>query len=124
MKAKVEKKVNLRSYAVSTEDGRVLRCNKRHLRLTKEKITPVHEELPESPLPTQQSSPVSSSYAFWASETNIFRASKSPAVAVPQPRQDDTSRAHKNRRRRCHKERKGYKTTSTFQIKKKHGRVS
>ena len=55
--------------------------------MMKETITPVNEEAPESPLPTQQLPSVFSSHASWASKTNIFRSSHPPrAVAVTPPR--------------------------------------
>ena len=45
LQAKVEGKVDIRSYQVRTEDGRVYRRNRRHLRQTRELMQPASEEL-------------------------------------------------------------------------------
>ena len=47
-KAQVEKKVDVRSYAVRTEDGRLFRRNRRHLRQSKEPFMPKDADVPST----------------------------------------------------------------------------
>ena len=59
-KAQVEKKVDVRSYAVRTEDGRLFRRNRRHLRQSKEPFMPKDADV-EIPSPILNSSPTTAS---------------------------------------------------------------
>ena len=79
-KARVGEKVDVRSYEARTEDGRVLRRNRRHLRLMKEVNTPDNEAV----VPNQTSQ---------ASTTTIVQqpppaAAVAAAAATPQPHQE------------------------------------
>ena len=87
-KARVGKKVDIRSYEVRTEDGRVLRRNRRHLRLTKEANTPDNEAV--VPSQTSQAS----------TTTTVLQpplaAAVAAAAATPQPHQEVRSRQTQN----------------------------
>ena len=84
-KARVGEKVDIRSYEVRTEDGRVLRRNRRHLRLTKEANTPDNEAV----VPSQTSQ---------ASTTTTVQQPPPAAAAraTPQPHQEVRSRQTQN----------------------------
>ena len=79
--------MDIRSYEVRTEDGRVLRRNRRYLRLTKEANTPGTEAV----VPSQASQ---------ASTTTTVQQpppiAAAAAAATPQPHQEVTSRQTQN----------------------------
>ncbi|XP_062574516.1 uncharacterized protein K02A2.6-like [Saccostrea cucullata] len=52
-KAFVQEQSDVRSYKVRTEDGRVYRCNRRHLRFSREPFRPDHENSEPEPLTDQ-----------------------------------------------------------------------
>ena len=88
LRARVGEKVDVRSYEFRTEDGRVLRRNRRHLRLTKEANTPDNEAV----VPSQTSQ---------ASTTTTVQqpppaAAAAAAAATPQPHQEVRSRQTQN----------------------------
>ena len=66
--------MDVRSYEVRTEDGRVLRRNRKHLRLTKEANIPDNEAV----VPSQTSQ---------ASTTTTVQQPPPAAAATPQPNQ-------------------------------------
>ena len=83
-KARVREKVDVRSYEVRTEDGRVLRRNRRHLRPTKEANTPDNEavvpsQTPQASITTTVQQPPPAAVA-------------AAAAATPQPHQEVSSR--------------------------------
>ena len=59
-KAQVEQQVDVRSYAVRTEDGRLFRRNRRHLRQSKEPFMPKDADV-EIPSPILSSPPITAS---------------------------------------------------------------
>ena len=59
-KEKVEQQVDVRSYAVRTEDGRLFRRNRRHLRQSKEPFMPKDADV-EIPSPILNSPPTTAS---------------------------------------------------------------
>ncbi|PFX33017.1 Uncharacterized protein K02A2.6 [Stylophora pistillata] len=59
-KAQVEQQVDVRSYAIRTEDGRLFRRNRRHLRLSKEPFMPKDGDI-EIPTPILNSPPTKAS---------------------------------------------------------------
>ena len=75
--------MDIRSYKVCTEDGRVLRRNRRHLRLTKEANTPDTEA-------------VVLSQASQVSTTTTVQQPPAAAAAMPQPHQEVRSRQTQN----------------------------
>ena len=80
--------MDIRSYEVHTEDGRVLHRNRRHLRLTKEANTPNNKAV----VPSQTSQ---------ASTTTTVQqpppaAAVAAAAATPQPHQEVRSRQTQN----------------------------
>ena len=54
IKAKVEKQVDIRSYRVKTEDGRVFRRNRKDLHKTPEEYNTYDDTLPDAPLIQQK----------------------------------------------------------------------
>ena len=81
--------MDIRSYEVRTEDGRVLRRNRRHLRLTKEANTPDNEAV----VPSQTSQ---ASTTTTVQQPPPAAAVAAAAAATPQPHQEVRSRQTQN----------------------------
>ena len=91
-KARVGEKVDVRSYEVRTEDGRVLRRNRRHLRLTKETNTSDNEAV----VPSQTSQASTTTTVQQPPPAAAVAAAVAAAAATPQPHQEVRSRQTQN----------------------------
>ena len=79
-----ESQVDVRSYEVRTEDGRILRRNRRHLRLMKEVNTPDNEAVVPSQTPQASTT------------TTVQQPPPAAVAATPQPHQEVRSRQTQN----------------------------
>ena len=86
-KATVQEEVNVRSYNVLTEDGSILRCNRRHLKATKEQLMqPQTDEMSQDnvTLAAQETaaSPFKSSQKLLSPETPVKLPTANSALTM------------------------------------------